>query len=65
MDENDLPDEEVRRMWNQGDPVRLAGPEGWTRLLLGNLTGATTWCARCKAHTDHNGAWCDKYLKAG
>jgi hypothetical protein len=39
-------------------------PVGWT-LALGNLTGATTWCVRCQAHTNHNTAWHAKHLKAG
>jgi len=47
-----------------GFVTQLAGPEGWRELALGNLVGATTWCARCKAHTDHNAAHHAKYLKA-
>jgi hypothetical protein len=42
----------------------MSGPEGWTRLALGNQIGAVTWCRHSKANTDHNTAWHAKHLKA-
>jgi hypothetical protein len=41
----------------------MSGPEGWARLALGNLTGATCWCDRCRERTDHNGEHHRRFLE--